>query len=135
MVFYSHYFGQTNLIFSKLIFLDVIVNYRDLAVIVGSTQWAVSTSVGGTELSLHHLLQTGSGTHPAHNPLGCSLPQEYGGRKLATHHNPVPKIGMRVAMPPFSQHVFMVHCLIEHRAYVVISRSALIGSYLPFWDS
>jgi hypothetical protein len=73
----------------------------------------------GSDFSLPHRVQTGSGAHPASYPMGTwdSFP---GGKVAGAWNWPfhlyvVPSERMRGAIPPLSQYVFMAWCLVNHR--------------------
>jgi hypothetical protein len=76
---------------------------------------------GAGNFSLQHHVQTGSGAHPASYPVGTggSFP---GGKATGAWSWPLTSIlcqGQRMhgAIPPPSQYVFLVWCLVKHRDF------------------
>jgi hypothetical protein len=73
---------------------------------------------GAGNLSLHHRIQNGSGTHTDLYPrvLGAlSLRVMRPGMKLTTQLHLVPMSIMRGTIPPLPQYVFMAWCLVKRR--------------------
>jgi hypothetical protein len=79
----------------------------------------VQFPAGDGNFSLHYSVPNGSGAHPASYPMGTGGWKQSGqGVKLTTHLHLVPRSGMRGAIPPLSQYVFMAWCLVTQRDLV-----------------
>jgi hypothetical protein len=85
----------------------------------------VRSSVGAGNFSLRHSIQAGSGAHPASYPMRTT--GSFPGRKAAGAWSwPLTSIlyrgqGMRGAIPPLPQYVFMEWCLVKQRANFIFT--------------
>jgi hypothetical protein len=72
---------------------------------------------GAGNFSLHHRVQNGSRSHPASYPKvtrgGLSVGAKLPGREADHSPHLVPRSGMRGAIPPLPQYVFMAWCLVS----------------------
>jgi hypothetical protein len=78
----------------------------------------VQVPAGAGNFSLRHRVQTGSGAHPASNPMGnrgCFPGSKAIVPLITTHLHLAPRLKMGGVIPPLPHYVFLGRCLVKDR--------------------